>query len=38
MKGDGRSWRKLNGAKENGEIKKTGDGSRENKKRNHDIL
>ena len=31
-----RSWRKLDGAEENGEIKKTGDNSRENMK-NQDI-
>ena len=32
MKRGRRSWRKLDGAEENGEIKKTGDDSRENKR------
>ena len=33
MKRGRRSWRKLEGAEENGEIKKTGDDSRENKRK-----
>ena len=37
MKGGGKSQRKLDGVDEKGEIKKTGDDSRENKKKNQDI-
>ena len=33
MKRGRRSWRKLDGAEKSGEIKKTGDDSRENKRK-----